>query len=299
MRRFLVGFVAMSMLAAVPVLAQEDAEGCKDHPLFTRFPNMVLSACEGSQFDLRKFPVGTIQKGEETLRSVAVEGPTQLLSYQLKEGSTPPSGLQIMRNFENAAKKAGGTIEGQWPGWCKTMYDGEGMPGMGNGCTSYALTMKFLRGGKETWVFLQASERDGNYLLTVSEREAMKQDVSVNELADKLNKDGFISLYVNFDTGKATIKADSAETLDAAAGALKAAASLRIEVGGHTDNVGTPEANQRLSQERAQAVMAALVARGIKADRLTAKGYGQTAPIADNRTEEGRGKNRRVELVRK
>ncbi len=299
MKRISVVAVTLYLLAATPGFAQEDQEGCKDHPLFTRFPNMVLTDCETSQFDLRKFPVGTLQKGEEILRSVEVEGPVRFLGYQVKEGVTPPSGLQIMRNFENAAKKAGGTIEGQWPGWCKSMYDGEGMPHMGNGCTSYALTMKFLKGGKETWVFLQAAESEGSYQMTVSEREAMKQDVSVNELADKLNKDGFVSLYVSFDTGKATIKADSAETLDAAAAALKAAASLKVEVGGHTDNVGAPEANQRLSQERAQAVMAALVARGIKADRMTAKGYGQTTPVADNRTEEGRAKNRRVELVRK
>ncbi|MBK9061817.1 MAG: OmpA family protein [Acidobacteria bacterium] len=121
------------------------------------------------------------------------------------------------------------------------MYDQEGMPRMGNGCTSYALTLKFLRGGKETWVFLQAGEGDGSYSMTVSEREAMKQDVAVNELADKLAKDGFIALYVNFDTGKATIKPDSARTLDDAAAALKAAAALRVEVAGHTDNVGAPE----------------------------------------------------------
>ena len=173
------------------------------------------------------------------------------------------------------------------------------MPHMGNGCTSYALTMKFVKGGRETWVFLQASERDGNYQLMISEREAMKQEVAVNEMADKLNKDGFVALYVNFDTGKATIRPDSAKTLDDAAAALKTVPAMKVEVGGHTDNVGTPEANQKLSQERAQAVMAALVQRGIKADRMTAKGYGQTTPIADNRTEEGRGKNRRVELVKK
>jgi len=299
MRRVSVGLVAIWLFAAAPAMAQEDAEGCKDHPLFTRFPSMYLAGCDSSQFDLRKFPVGPSKGTDQTLKSVDVEGPVQWLSYNLKDGATPPSGLQIMRNFENAAKKGGGTVEGQWPGWCKAMYDGEGMPRMGNGCTSYALTLKFVRGGQETWVFLQATEREGAYLLTISDREAMKQDISVNELADKLAKDGFVTLYVNFDTGKATIKPDSAQTLDDAAAALKVAATLRVEVAGHTDNVGTPEANQRLSQGRAQAVMAALVERGIKADRMTAKGYGQTTPIADNRTEEGRARNRRVELVKK
>jgi outer membrane protein OmpA-like peptidoglycan-associated protein len=292
--------IAILCVLTIPAaLAQEDLEGCKDHPLFTRFPGMYLADCDKSQFDLRGFPVGQMKPGKETLASVEVEGPVQFLGYQIKEGVTPPSGLQIMRNFEAAAKKAGGTIEGQWPGWCKAGYDVERMPRMGNGCTSYALTMKFVKGTKETWVFLQASERDGNYQLMLSEREAMKQEVAVNELADKLTKDGFVSLYVNFDTGKATIKPDSAKTLDDAAGALKAASSLKVEVGGHTDNVGAADANQKLSQDRAQAVMAALASRGIPASRMTAKGYGQTVPIADNRTEEGRAKNRRVELVRK
>jgi outer membrane protein OmpA-like peptidoglycan-associated protein len=159
--------------------------------------------------------------------------------------------------------------------------------------------MKFVRSDKETWAFLQATENQGSYMLTIVEREAMKQEIASSEIADKLTKDGFVALYLNFDTGKSTISADSAKTLDDAAGALKLAAGLRIEVGGHTDNVGTPEANMKLSQERAQAVMAALTQRGVEAGRLTAKGYGQTVPIADNRSEDGRAKNRRVELVKK
>ena len=297
MKRMSVGAVVWCLLAATVAFAQEDAEGCKDHPLFTRFPNVHIAGCYSNQFDLRAFPVGPA-KDDQSTNAVEVEGPVTWISYQINDGAIPASGLQIMRNFENATKKAGGTVEGRYPGWCQAFYDGERMPRMGNGCMSYAVTMKFVRGGKETWAFLQASAEDGNFLLTVSEREAMKQEISVTELSDKLATDGFVALYINFDTGKATIKPDSAETLDAAADALKAAADLKIEVAGHTDNVGTPEANLKLSEERARAVMAALVERGVKAERLTAKGYGQTSPVADNRTEDGRAKNRRVELVK-
>ncbi|HET8722620.1 MAG TPA: OmpA family protein, partial [Anaeromyxobacteraceae bacterium] len=292
--------LAGSMLAlcmAAPAVA-EDEPGCSDHPLFTRFPQMRLSGCEKLQFDMRGFPTGKPDADHNT-RTVEVEGAVTWLAYDLIEGSPTPSGLQIMRNFENAARKAGATIEGQYTGWCPANYDPAKMPRMGNGCLSYGLTMRFARGDKETWAFLQASEREGSYLLTIVEREAMKQDVAASEIADTLARDGFVALYVNFDTGKSTIKPDSARTLDDAAGALKLQAALRIEVGGHTDNVGAPEANLKLSQERAQAVMAALVQRGIDAGRMTAKGYGQTVPVADNRTEEGRAKNRRVELTRK
>lgn len=298
MKRMMIAAVALSLLAAAPLSAQEDAEGCKDHPLFTRLPGMHIAGCEASQFDLRAFPVGPVKEGD-TAKPMVVEGPVQWISYQTNEGTKPPSGLQIMRNFENATKKAGGTIEGQYPGWCKGGYDTERMPNMGNGCLSYALTLKFHRGGKETWVFLQASDDEGEYSLTVSEREAMKQDVSVNDLVDKLAADGFVALHINFATGKATIEPDSFTTLDAAAAALKATKDVRIEVAGHTDNAGTADANLRLSQQRAEAVAAALVERGVAAGRLAAKGYGQTVPVADNRTEEGRARNRRVELVKK
>ncbi|NJN63855.1 MAG: OmpA family protein [Acidobacteria bacterium] len=81
-------------------------------------------------------------------------------------------------------------------------------------------------------------------------------------------------------------------------GAEIVARSARVDRG-HTDNVGQPAPNKALSEKRAQSVMAAVIAGGIDAKRLSAAGFGQERPVADNRTEEGRAKNRRVELVKK
>lgn len=81
---------------------------------------------------------------------------------------------------------------------------------------------------------------------------------------------------------------------------LKTNASMRLEIQGHTDNVGTPASNQKLSEARAAAVRSYLVSTfSIAADRLSAAGFGDTKPVADNKTEEGRAQNRRVELVKK
>jgi outer membrane protein OmpA-like peptidoglycan-associated protein len=89
----------------------------------------------------------------------------------------------------------------------------------------------------------------------------------------------------------------SDELLDAVAAVLRAHDEIaHVEVQGHTDNRGTPAHNMQLSQARAQAVMSALVQRGVAAGRLTAKGYGQTAPIADNGSDAGRQQNRRVQF---
>ena len=102
---------------------------------------------------------------------------------------------------------------------------------------------------------------------------------------------------VQFDTAKATIKPVSDALLDEVAGVLKDHREIsKIEVQGHTDNVGLKKANQKLSQDRAASVMAALVKRGIEASRLGAKGYGQDVPLADNKKPEGRQQNRRVQF---
>ena len=102
-----------------------------------------------------------------------------------------------------------------------------------------------------------------------------------------------------FDVGSATIRPESTPTLTDIGRTLQQHATLRLRIEGHTDNTGTPEGNQSLSQQRAESVRAFLMAEyGVNADRLEAVGMGQTVPAAPNETEEGRQTNRRVELVR-
>jgi outer membrane protein OmpA-like peptidoglycan-associated protein len=118
-------------------------------------------------------------------------------------------------------------------------------------------------------------------------------------MVDELNKSGFVALYINFETGKADIKPESQTIVDQVADMLKSNDSLNVSIEGHTDNVGTAAFNKTLSENRAKSVMDAIIARGIEKSRLSAKGWGQEKPIGDNKTEEGRAKNRRVEIVKK
>jgi outer membrane protein OmpA-like peptidoglycan-associated protein len=302
MRRLL-GVLLVAFLTAPAAsvgLAQSpnaDAEGCKDYPLFNRMPNYHIVECESLEFDSRKFPVGPPLE-EQKPTHVEVEGAVTLLKYELNDGAKRASPLQIMRNFENATKKGGGTVEGKYPEWCTAMVEYDRR--LGNGCTNWGVSMKFLTPGKEVWAYMQMID-DGSYGIQVAEREAMKQDIVVDaaSLQQGLEATGHIAVYdVLFDTGKSDIKPASDATLKEIASLMDQNASLRLHVVGHTDNVGTAAANMKLSQARASAVVAALTSKhGVAPDRLDAFGAGPYAPVASNRTEEGKAKNRRVELV--
>ena len=102
---------------------------------------------------------------------------------------------------------------------------------------------------------------------------------------------------VYFDLDQATLKPESMAILDAAVKTMGDHGTLVVEVAGHTDSTGSEAYNQDLSERRAQVVYNYLVDKGISADRMTWKGYGESSPIAPNDTAEGRAKNRRTELV--
>lgn len=271
-RSIVLSLVAVAALAlAGAAFAQEtDAEDCKDHPMFTRMKNFFIADCKTS-FDAVEFYLPEYQPK-------TIEGQVTRIDYALREGAQMPSALQVRRNYGNAVKSLGGSI----------LFDTEGH-----------LTANVIKNGKEIWVKVEVFNDGRNYTLNVLEVEAMVQEVTADAMYDALSKDGFMALYINFDTGKSAIKPESQPIIDQIAALLKGHGDLKLSIEGHTDNVGTPAANKTLSEQRAKAVLDAVVKKGIAASRMAAVGWGQEKPIADNRSEEGRAKNRRVEIVKK
>ncbi len=148
---------------------------------------------------------------------------------------------------------------------------------------------------------LNVSKR--NYLFysdhfSVSETDDVQHPVHLNVKLKPIKDGSTMDLNnIFFDTNSATLKPESKAELDKLVAFIKSNALAKIEVGGHTDNVGDDKSNQTLSENRAKAVYDYLLKSGIEAVRLTWKGYGETKPVADNTTEEGRAKNRRTEIT--
>lgn len=276
---FVLAALALAPLAA----AQADAKGSKDHPLLTRYPDSRIEEYR-RQHDAVELAVG-VEAGQP--RRAAVEGEATVIRYFHNRADRQPSALQVIRNYQNALKAIGGEV----------VY--ERLPRDSDGGET---TLRVATGGKDVWVRVLPDifgAPTQSYQLTVVEVAAMAQVVSANKLLDELNRSGFVALYINFDTGKADLKPDGRAAVAEIVKALKASPALRVAIEGHTDNVGQAAANKALSERRARSVMEAVVAGGVDAKRLSAAGFGPERPVADNRSEEGRAKNRRVELVRK
>ncbi|RZL38037.1 MAG: DUF4892 domain-containing protein [Rubrivivax sp.] len=171
----------------------------------------------------------------------------------------------------------------------------------------HILAGTLTRGGSTLQVLVFTSQAENEYTdraasyIEIVDPKAMptgQVTVDAKAIAAGLQADGKVALYgVLFDTGKTELKPDSNAQLDQMAAVLKAQPALRVFIVGHTDNAGSLDANVKLSQGRAQAVVAALTQRGIPANRLAAHGNANYAPVASNASDDGRAKNRRVEMV--
>jgi len=252
-----------------------DYKDCKDHPLFpTRMPDYRIADCKVEDFGVYGFKA-------PKAKTVPFEGKFTFITYAFTgPRANEPSPLAVVRNYENAIKQAGGTILNITPNWWV------------NG--------KIVKGDQEVWV--EAEKGNGRIWLRIVEKKEMEQHIEADAaaLGNDIRMQGHAAVYgILFDTGKSTIKPESAQAIGEVAKMLTADAALKIHVVGHTDNVGDVNANIKLSQERGEAVLQALVRdHGIAAVRLRSYGCGQFAPVASNDSEEGRAKNRRVELVK-
>lgn len=262
------------MSFSISLAAEPDVRGGKDHPLLSRMPDFRLSDYKEVEFGSYRF-IGHDKK------PVSIEGHKYYLEYKLQKGVAEPGELKIRRNIQEALKKIGG----------KVIFDDN---------FNRASTIVLKKDAKETWVEIRSY--NAMYRLNIVEKEAMKQEVVADAAAmgNDITSTGHVAIYgIYFDTAKADLKPESDAALAEISSLLKQNSSLRLYVVGHTDNQGSFDLNMRLSKERAEAVTQALVSRyGIKANRLRPYGVGSLAPVASNDHEDGRAKNRRVELVK-
>jgi outer membrane protein OmpA-like peptidoglycan-associated protein len=278
-RTLLVALAALTLISPTSVSGQQvDRAGYKDYPGISRVPGFILREygdCVETAFDAHDFWV--TENGKDTKKSV--EGHKYYYRYRLKQGLPDSSPLQIVRNYQNAARAAGGKI----------LFD-----------KNYITTIRLTKGDKELW-FDVVPYHGVEYDLTIIEKEAMKQEVAIDAtaMASSIADTGSVAIYgINFDTASSVLKPDSEPALDEIAKLLTNNPAMKVYIVGHTDMVGDAASNVKLSQARAQSVITALVSKhGISASRLIAFGNGPYAPIASNKTDDGRAKNRRVELV--
>jgi outer membrane protein OmpA-like peptidoglycan-associated protein len=154
---------------------------------------------------------------------------------------------------------------------------------------------------RNIWLSFSVFDDGNNVSIMTLEEKPMQQTVAfiqAGEMASALGREGHIALYLNFDTDSDVIRSDSQAAVGEIAKLLRTDAQLKLQVEGHTDSSGDPARNRELSRRRAESVVRAVTALGIDGARLRASGVGADKPLAGNDTEEGRARNRRVELVK-
>ena len=275
---FALALFAAPALGFAQDLTEPDEEGCKDSPLLTRMAGCRIGHCTKKEFDAMELQVGPVKDGAETVKGF--EGATDNIVYACPSRL---SLLQIVRNAENALKAAGFTV----------VFSGK---------TGYDQPVVTAQKGPQ-WVQVYGKPWDefSGYEFSAVKVQGMAQEMeaTADSLAKEIEKSGRAAVYgINFDTGKALLKPESDKILGEIATLLKNNPSWKMKVEGHTDNVGLKAANHTLSHQRAAAVVAWLAGHGVDRARLTSQGFGDTKPLADNASEEGRAKNRRVDLVK-
>jgi OOP family OmpA-OmpF porin len=324
---FFFGLAAIS--SALPT---SDAPGSKDYPSIPRYEGSVILSQSEEKFAAFQLQIAGLtspdSKKPEEVR--VVEGATHRTTYLLGQEDGNRTALEVFRNYEQALKDAGFTAI--WSGQERELLNG---PPIANYFPEPTLRALLLGSASKAYL---CAEKGGLYAAIYVTKGGWKRDLRKNspanktgadihlpigtiliqadfinttpmedkmvlvkaeEMENKISNTGRIALYgIQFDFNKADLKPESEPTITQIVKLLKDSPSLKLLVVGHTDNVGTYEFNQDLSQRRASTVVKELNTKhGIAANRLSAHGASFISPVATNKTDPGKALNRRVELV--
>ena len=314
-------------LAANAKMPEKDTVKGQDHSLVSRFTGSKLVGYGVKEFDEASLVAGKRtedKSGKAVNNLLRVEGKYTRLAYNYPRER---SSLEVMRNYQAALEKAG--LKPLFS--CAREECGKGFGGYllenrlgdhyidgedqsspfnyGRDDVRYQLSKGTLPNGAPVhiavYIVAPVQDKNGGVYMEVVEAKPMETgkvaaSLNAGDMAKAIAADGKIAIYgVFFDTDKADVKPESKAALAEMAKLLQKDAALKVHVVGHTDNQGTMARNLELSQKRAESVIKALtVDYKIDAKRLSAKGIASYAPVASNDSDAGRGKNRRVELVK-
>jgi OOP family OmpA-OmpF porin len=291
---------------------ETDIEGGKDYSLISRFKGSVIEFYDHKSFDEYTFLLG-FNEGNEHHKTLDIEGEVTRIQYSL---TGDHSVFEVFRNYENALKESNFSIVFTWS-------DKEEYPPSDFWPVIYYGQMNKLRSDRINpmprpeyrYLVSDGKYQDNNiyvvlficsiddWILTtmdVIEEKPMETGLVTAAAIEKgLNISGHTVLEgIFFDTGEATIKTESGNALKNIAGYLKSNPDKKFFIVGHTDNTGDFTGNMTLSEGRAKAVMNELIAKyEVVADQLEAHGVSSLSPVASNSSDEGKAKNRRVEIV--
>jgi OmpA-OmpF porin, OOP family len=319
-----IGFILISALMQTSAVLAQDARGARDHPLVKRLPGSTIVRYEKRNSVEYTLPTGPLLKWDYVRsqpdfggKKLDLEGDVTRITYVVRHG---PAAGEVFGSYKSGLVAKGfkplyearGVAIGRSQGNLYQNLVGQLLEYSPKG--AHFLSMKFDGVPATVYVALYITEyemgatsvrvRPGQVVLQLDVIDVRPVSdklvvVSASEISKGLETAGRVALYgILFDSSKADVKADSRPALDEIAKFLRATPNAKLDVVGHTDNIGSYDSNLDLSRARAMAVVGTLVKEyEINPQRLRASGVGFLAPIASNAAEDGRAKNRRVELL--
>jgi len=318
----LIVILSVFLLVSLPVASAKDLKGSQDHPETGRFIGSEIIGYSHKNFNEYLLPKGEAVRGEDDkyhyTKSELVEGEVTRILYVAPKEATV---AEVFRNYQKRLEGSGFQKlfsckgrEYECAYWLTYMENFQ--PELAQYAYKFDenryISMKKVDPKGDFYVSLLVYNYNFDYYnqrynhpmvqLDIIKAEGLDDSkievITAAKISESIKGQGRIALYgIYFDTGKATIKPESSAALDEIVEAINGDANLKLHVVGHTDNTGLFNYNINLSKERADSVVKALVERGVDEQRLKANGVASLAPVASNTSEEGRSKNRRVELV--